>query len=204
MEFHLTYVIFLGNYENKDVGKEKPPEPKWHLHVEIDPRGIAFIPTKSFLYLQANHTIFVGITNENLVRHLYGYIIEEKEKYNWKRVEVFFASNKLLELYCEEDRSTEVRTEKHNEAIEIITEIIRKKPGLVYGYEYEALPYFGMTCLDYTKFGGLIIVRPYIWGFSSRDCPAIYYSWDEKEPNEIYSKYRDGIDQLRRISKRIK
>jgi hypothetical protein len=200
------YNIF-GKYKNKSVGNEEPPETKWHLHVEIDPdpKGRAFILTKSERYLKAKHIIFVGITNERLAKHLKDTIIEKKNPHGWEIVEIFFLYEKLLNYYWEGGRTTEIRINKQKEAINNIKEILVQKGDLVQAYTYETFPNFGMTCLDYDKPDGLIIIRPYIWGESSRDCPAIYYNWDERKPNKIYERYKKGIDKLRNaeLTKRI-
>jgi hypothetical protein len=191
-----------GNYNNKPVGNETEPETKWNLHVEIDPQGRPFPKTKWNRYLTSEHTIFVGITNERLVNHLYETIIEGQENYQWKKVEVFFLHENLLK-YFQEDRPAKVRLEFQREAINKFLKIVNKHPNLVYGYQYETFPNFGMTCLDYRRPGGMIRIHPYIWGEAGRYCPAIYYNWDERKPNSIYWKYTEGVDKLRSISSKL-
>ena len=188
-----------GKFGDIPIGNEERPETKWHLHVAIDPdpKGRAFNLTASARYLNAKHIIFVGITNERLAEHLKKTIIEKNNPYEWKKVEIFFLHEKLLNYYWEGGRTTEERINKQKEAINNIKTILDQRADLVQAYIYESFPNFGMTCLDCDEPDGIIIIRPYIWGESSRDCPAIYYNWDERKPNKIYEKYKKGIDKLR-------
>ena len=40
----------------------------------------------------------------------------------------------------------------------------------------------------------------YVWGANISFCPAHDYVWTAKKPNKFYEAYREGLDELRKLS----
>ncbi|MBI4825209.1 MAG: adenylate/guanylate cyclase domain-containing protein [Nitrospirae bacterium] len=190
-------------------GKSGAPANKWHLQIEppilsLNKYGIKDKKTPPEKLLKKHKKIAcVGATNDQLPEIILKVLKNNPSKI-WDSIMVYFLKDKTFKWM---DMKSDGRS--HSELIEAKKDAIKCLASVLKGHvkhlefrEYDR-PFYFASYWDWDAPGGRIHISPYIWGADVRHCPAFDYTWITNQPTPQYLAYRNGLEQLRSLSKLI-
>jgi len=150
------------------------------------------------LMLRHDCITFVGATNDNLAKKLREASDTGKR---WQRLEIFFASSRLLQS-VERDRKVDLVVESQTakaELLKLLFEGVAKHWSI---HEFDAPAIFAAYWdADYP--GGRIHISSQLLGTDIKRCPASDYIWCDEVPPLHYEAYRKHLLKLRTNARTI-
>jgi hypothetical protein len=142
---------------------------------------------------------FIGITHDNLLQ-TFRNIVGDKPYQRWEKIYVFFPSDECLRTltknFSTPQESTMIDKKTCKSALsKMLSPVVNDLRFL----EYDQLLHCG-SYWDWDVQGGFIHISPLTWGASAKICPAMNYSWKEKDPSSEYQVYREGLKYLLSIA----
>lgn len=145
---------------------------------------------------------FIGIIHDNLL-HTFRTILADHPSNSWEKIYVFFPSNSCLKtLTSNYARSMEQMIIDKKTCKYSLSKMLSPVVKDLRFMEYDQLLHCG-SYWDWDKKGGFIHVSPLTWGQNAKICPAMNYTWDEKEASQEYQVYKDGLEYLLGIATTI-
>lgn len=174
----------------------------------LGPDGVTKTPPKVLL-LTHNKIAFLGATHKGLLAAL----VETapfREK-AWDRIDLYFASDSLLEYVEYYDRnngrrrSTASLIAERDHALAGLRDFFENAPAYcreVNFLIFEGPPVFA-SYWDWDRPGGRIHISPQLAGIDIGKCPSIDHIWLQDTPTHIYDQYRTYLTTLEGRSRTI-
>lgn len=206
----ITGKIIEGGKEYT-FGKSDPPQEKWHLQIEpaklrLDNYGNLIIKSPPVELLEKHSRIaFVGATNDLLATSISEVLNDPQinPTKRWQSITIFFLSNKALKWIETQGISYKQLKKDKKKAIKDIRTILNGHVDSLEFMEYDR-PFYFASYWDWDEPKGRIHVSPYIWGKNIKECPGFDYIWKTTVPTKGYRFYKDGLENLRKISRPLK